>query len=70
MSPRRRNLYTDPVVPLEYPAVDDDPIHPCQECLPWHLEVVVDHPEGGTWVREWHAIGCVYVERWLAEDGT
>lgn len=65
--PKRRNLYTDPVVPIEYPA-DDDSIHPCNDCLPWHVEVVKDHPEGGVWVREWHAVDCEAVERWLSPD--
>jgi hypothetical protein len=65
--PRRRIHYTDPVVPIEYP-VDEDPIHPCNDCLPWHVEVVVDHPSGGVWVREWHAVECPFVERWLTPD--
>jgi hypothetical protein len=46
-----------PVLPFEYPA-DEEPIWPCHDCLPWHLEIVY-HPEtGAAWVREWHAIGC------------
>lgn len=66
--PKRENLYTSPVVPIEYPA-DDEPVHPCPDCLPWHVEIVQDHPEGGVWVREWHAVGCSWLASWLAGDG-
>ena len=56
--PRKRITRNSPVLPIEYPAVDGEPIHPCPDCLPWHIDVVLDHPEGGVWVREWHAVDC------------
>lgn len=52
-----RNLnYSAPVLPFEYEP-DGKPIWPCHECLPWHVEVVVNDVEG-LLIREWHAIGC------------
>ena len=67
----RQTGYTAPVMPVEWMVNPSDPqrIHPCFHCLPWHAEVVVDHPEGGVWVREWHAIGCVELAFWLHEEG-
>ena len=56
------NLST-PVVPLEwpvYPDLDQD-FHACGDCLPWSFDVVVNHPNGGVWVREWHAENCPYL---------
>lgn len=53
----RQNTYTAPVLPFDYPA-DEEPIWPCHDCLPWHVEVLLDNPDGLIWVREWHAIGC------------
>lgn len=64
---KRRNTYSAPVVPIEYP-VDGEPIRPCVECLPWHVDVIPDHPEGGVWVREWHAIGCKWLEWWMSSE--
>ena len=54
--PRRRRILNDaPVLPFEYLA-DDDPIWPCTQCLPWHVEVILR--DGEVIVREWHAIEC------------
>lgn len=64
---KRRNTYTAPVAPIEYRA-DNEPIHACSACLPWYCEVITDHPEGGVWVREWHAIGCAWLEWWLSDE--
>lgn len=55
--PERRprvNLHA-PVLPFDYPA-DGEPIWPCHDCLPWHVEVVVE--EDQVLVREWHAVDC------------
>jgi hypothetical protein len=35
-----------------------DPIWPCHDCLPWHLEVVVPDDDEEAYIREWHAVGC------------
>lgn len=59
--------YRAPVVPLEYPF-NEEPIRPCYSCLPWSAEVIADHPEGGIWIREWHAIGCEIVEMMTQDD--
>ena len=32
-------------------------IWPCQNCLPFHAEVVLDD-DGDVFVREWHAVEC------------
>ncbi|PRY13594.1 hypothetical protein [Kineococcus rhizosphaerae] len=54
--PRRPRLtYDAPVLAFDYPA-DGDPVWPCTECLPWHLEVVVE--DGEVLIREWHAAEC------------
>lgn len=59
-----RNM-TAPVLPFDYP-IDSDPIWPCHECLPWHVEVVTPD-EGEPFVREWHAVGCSVLQ--LDEEG-
>lgn len=48
--------YTAAVWPIEYPA-EGELIWPCSDCLPWHVEVVIDE-EGEAIVREWHAAEC------------
>lgn len=53
-----------PVICIEYP-VDEEPILACLACLPWSVEVVLDHPLGPH-VREWHAIGCPVLAEWGA----
>lgn len=47
-------------IAVDYPA-EGHTINACIECLPWSAEVVLDHPDGGVWVREWHAVGCYVV---------
>jgi hypothetical protein len=54
---RKKITYNAPVWAFEYEP-DDQPIWPCHDCLPWHLEVVTDSPEAPVLVREWHAEGC------------
>lgn len=69
--PKRENHYRSPVLPLDYPA-DDDPIWPCSDCLPWHVEVVQEPTEDGgtlTVIREWHAVGCPIFEYIARPDG-
>lgn len=54
----RPNLtYSAPVGSYDYEP-SDEPIWPCTECLPWHVEVVMPEMSGGVLVREWHAIEC------------
>lgn len=45
-----------PVAFFDYPP-DGESIWPCHDCLPWHIEVLLD-PDGSPRIREWHAIGC------------
>lgn len=54
---KRRIHYGSPVLPLDYPN-DGEPIWPCPECLPWHVEVIDSELEGGVVIREWHAVDC------------
>ena len=56
---RRRVYYTPPVIFFEYDR-DDDPIWPCSQCLPWHVEVT--DRDGTTVIREWHAVDCPVFE--------
>lgn len=58
MNPRdRRVKYNDPVLAIDY-LNDGDPIWPCTDCLPWHVEVVDSEDEDGIVIREWHAVDC------------
>ena len=41
-------------------------IHACDNCLPWHAEVVAYG--GVTYVREWHAVECPAFRQLLGED--
>ncbi|MDO4058029.1 hypothetical protein QKG53_14495 [Clavibacter michiganensis] len=56
MSADRNVNYSAPVMPFEYEP-DGESIWPCNECLPWHVEIVNNDVEG-LLVREWHAVGC------------
>lgn len=58
---RRRNVtFSAPVGCVDLAAFDDDgepyEIHGCDNCLPWHAEVLVE--DGHVFVREWHAVDC------------
>ncbi|WP_336794135.1 hypothetical protein [Gordonia malaquae] len=60
---RRNVTYTAPVGSIDMPAFDDSgqayTISPCLECLPWHIEVVLNDVDSGeVMVREWHAVDC------------
>ncbi|MFD9246629.1 hypothetical protein ACFV0D_32830 [Streptomyces sp. NPDC059556] len=54
---------------MDLRAFDDEgnayEIHACQDCLPWHAEVVI--ADGEILVREWHAVGCPQFKE-LIED--
>jgi hypothetical protein len=56
----QKTTYDAPVGSVDLAAFDDDgtayEIWPCDECLPWHAEVVVE--EDYVFVREWHAVAC------------
>lgn len=56
----RPKHYATPVLPLDYPlsTLDGALIWPCDDCLPWHIEVVDDPATGSPIVREWHSVGC------------
>ena len=56
-----------PVMPIEWPVTEDgdNTIYTCHECYPWYAEVVLDHPSGDVVVREWHAVGCAALARWM-----
>lgn len=57
--PKRRITFADPVLPTEWPWHEqDDPIWPCRECLPWHVDIRVDEDTQQVWVRQWHAVDC------------
>jgi hypothetical protein len=63
VSPKRpddRVNLNAPVLPVDYP-LDGEPIWPCSECLPWHVEFVVPD-DGEPYVREWHPVGCPILE--------
>lgn len=60
-------LLNAPVLAFEYPA-EDEVVWPCNDCLPWHVEVVKDPEDGEILIREWHAIGCNVWE--VREGGT
>ena len=59
---RRPNVtYTAPIGSVDLAAFNEDgeayEIWPCQNCLPFHAEVVLDD-DGDVFVREWHAVEC------------
>ena len=51
-----KTTYDAPVMFYDHPP-DGDPVWPCDDCLPWHVEVLID-PDGSPRIRQWHAIGC------------
>ncbi len=60
--PRKPNTtYSAPIGSVDLAAEMDDgtpyPIWPCQSCLPWHAEAILDD-SGQVFVREWHAVDC------------
>ncbi len=46
--------------------VDDNlgDVWPCDECLPWHVEVIRE--DGHIYLREWHAAECPTLTHVLA----
>ena len=61
MSDEKRRLhYGSPVLAFDYPN-DGQPIWPCTECLPWHVEVIESEDEGAVIIREWHAVDCSHL---------
>jgi hypothetical protein len=56
--------YAAPIAFFDHPQ-DGEPLWPCPDCLPWHVEVLTD-PDGRIRIRQWHAIGCPV---WVDEDG-
>ncbi|GAA2530903.1 MULTISPECIES: hypothetical protein [Streptomyces] len=69
-SERKPNVtYSAPVGSVDLMAFDDDgnpyEIWACEDCLPWHAEVVL--VEGEVLVREWHAVDCPQFKQ-LMED--
>jgi hypothetical protein len=66
---RPNTTYTAPVGSIDLHAFREDgtayEVWPCQECLPWHVEVIQD--EGEVMVREWHAVDCARFQESLAD---
>ena len=64
MEPRKRPnvTYGAPVAWVDLAAFDENgeayQIHACDNCLPWHAEVVIDDDSGHVFIREWHAVEC------------
>jgi hypothetical protein len=52
----KRLHYGSPVMPIEYEP-DGEPIWPCTQCLPWHIEIILTAEEP-LLIREWHAVDC------------
>lgn len=50
-----------PVGSVDLAAFEEDgepyQIYPCDHCLPWHAEIMLDD-DLRIFVREWHAVGC------------
>lgn len=49
---------TEPVLPFDYRWAPGESVWPCRDCLPWHVEVLLDRHQGSVLLREWHAPGC------------
>lgn len=49
---------TTPVLPFDYRWTPGEVVWPCPDCLPWHVEVLLDRHEGTVLLREWHAAQC------------
>lgn len=66
-SPNARDSAPVGSVDLDAFEPDGSPIsfRPCQECAPWHAEVM--NKDGYVFVREWHAVDC---ERFRMLTGT
>ncbi len=63
--------YSAPVLSVDL-AAEGYQIWPCNDCLPWHAEVVVEDGSDFLYVREWHAAECptlAEVLRAIAEHG-
>lgn len=54
---KKRLNYSAPVLAMDFDN-DGEPIWPCTDCLPWHVEVIESADEQGTIIREWHAVDC------------
>lgn len=66
MAGRQRVVtYDAPVLCVDM-AAEGYEIWPCDECLPWHLEVFVDD-DGVVTARAWHAADCPMLEELLLE---
>lgn len=62
--------YSAPIGSVDLRAFQDDgssyEVWPCNDCLPWHTEVV--RVEGEILVREWHAVDCPQFVRLVSDD--
>lgn len=67
--PKRPKVdYAAPMLSVDLEAFGYE-IWPCEECLPWHLEVVVDATDH-VLVREWHAAECPVLLELLGDAET
>ncbi|WP_405683062.1 hypothetical protein [Streptomyces sp. NBC_00057] len=69
---RKSNVtYSAPVGSVDLAAFQDDgtpyEIWACDDCLPWHAEVV--RVEREILVREWHAVDCPQFQDLVADSG-
>ncbi|MEU5958755.1 hypothetical protein [Streptomyces sp. NPDC047525] len=62
--------YSAPVGSVDLNAFKQDgtshEIWPCNDCLPWHAEVV--RVDGEVLLREWHAVDCEQFQRLVFDD--
>ncbi|MFJ9460922.1 hypothetical protein ACIRST_38365 [Kitasatospora sp. NPDC101447] len=70
-SPQTRKIVnTAPVGSIDLPAFEDNgtpyEIWPCNDCYPWHFEVIREGSE--ILVREWHAVDCTLFQQLLANE--
>lgn len=70
MADRPNTNYSAPILSVDLTPWEQDgtPIEvwPCNDCLPWHIEVVTDEDDE-VWVREWHAAECPTFKELLGE---
>lgn len=69
--PTKPNVtYSAPIGSVDLEAFKQDgtphEIWPCNDCLPWHAEVV--RVDGEVLVREWHAVDCEQFQRLVSGD--
>lgn len=65
--PRKPNVtYSAPVGSIDLAAIGYV-IWPCNDCLPWHVEII-RADDGEIIAREWHAVDCEHFQDLLRDD--